>query len=257
MKFFSDSYVIFLRSLRSISRSPFVILMTIIQPVLWMVLFGQVFSSMADIPGFGGDAYMDFLGPGIVMMSTMMAGAYAGMGIISDYRDGVLDRLMISPIKRSAILWGSLLQDSLTLAFQAIMMIGIAVLMGAHFSGGLLGITQFVIISILLGLTMGVLSTSLGLLILKESSLTAAVSFITMPLLFLSSLFIPLALVPNWVATIAAFNPLHWAIEAGREVITHQTDWVIVFQNSLYLLLLLFVSFILVIAAFKRYQRIV
>ena len=80
--------------------------------------------------------------------------------------------------------------------FNRFWMIGIAVLMGAHFSGGLLGITQFVIISILLGLTMGVLSTSLGLLILKESSLTAAVSFITMPLLFLSSLFIPLALVP-------------------------------------------------------------
>ena len=82
MKVWSDTWI-FVGSIRLYVRTPFIVLMTVIQPILWMFLFGEVFSSMADIPSFGGDSYIEFLGPGIVMMSTMMAGAYAGLGLSS------------------------------------------------------------------------------------------------------------------------------------------------------------------------------
>ncbi|PAE14622.1 multidrug ABC transporter permease, partial [Virgibacillus sp. 7505] len=91
--------------------------------------------------------------------------------------------MLISPISRLALLLGSLLQDALTLSFQAALMIGVAAILGASFSGGLLGIVQLILIAVLLGLAMGALSISLGLIVRNESSLTAAVSFATMPLL--------------------------------------------------------------------------
>ncbi|MBU5266402.1 ABC transporter permease [Virgibacillus proomii] len=255
MKVWSDTLWIFVRSIRLYVRTPFIVLMTVIQPILWMFLFGEVFSSMADIPSFGGDSYIEFLGPGIVMMSTMMAGAYAGLGIISDYREGVLDRLLISPIHRSAIVLGGLLQESVTMVIQALLMIGAAFLLGTSFSGGIVGVIQLIIIAVLLGLAMGVLSTSLALLVLKEESLTAAVSFITMPLLFLSGMFVPLDLVPPWIEKFAAFNPLNWAVEAGREVITAQPDWDIVIRYSSYLLLMFSIACVFVLLAFRKYQK--
>ncbi|WP_077320554.1 ABC transporter permease [Virgibacillus proomii] len=255
MKRWSDTLWIFIRSIKIYFRVPFIVLMTIIQPILWMFLFGEVFSSMADIPGFGGESYIEYLGPGIVMMSTMMAGAYAGLGIINDHREGILDRLLISPIHRSAIAMGGLLQEAATMVIQALLMIGVSALLGATFSGGLIGIIQLTIIAVLLGLGMGMLSTSLALFLLKEESLTAAVSFITMPLLFLSGMFIPLELVPDWIEKFAAINPLNWAVEAGREIITTQPDWSIVIPNSSYLLLLFIIACVLVLLAFRKYQK--
>lgn len=255
MKFFTDTWWVFIRSLRIFLRIPFIMLMTVVQPVLWMFLFGQVFSSMAEIPGFGGESYMDFLGPGIVMMSTLMAGAYGGMGIISDYRDGVLDRFLISPIHRSAILFGGLLQDALTMALQAAIMVVVAMLLGAQFSGGLIGISLLILIAVVLGLAMGSLSTSVGLIVRKEQSLTAVVGFATLPLLFLSAMFMPLDLVPGWIETAAAFNPLNWAVEAGREVIGNKPDWRVAFQYVSYLLVMFVISCVLVLGAFRAYQR--
>ncbi|WP_010273094.1 ABC transporter permease [Paenibacillus senegalensis] len=255
MKLLTDTAWMFMRYLRGLLRSPFIVLMTIVQPIFWMILFGQVFSSMVSIPGFTASSYMDYLGPGIVMMSTMMSGAYAGMGVLSDYKDGVLDRLLISPINRLALLLGSLLQDALTLTFQAALMAGVAFLLGASFSGGLLGIVQLILIAVLLGLAMAALSISLGLFVRKESSLTAAVSFATMPLLFLSEMFMPLQLVPRWVEAVARFNPLNWAVEAGREVLAAQPDWGLVLQHGCFLLVLFLAACLLVSRAFRQYQR--
>lgn len=257
MKLFTDTAWVFMRYLRGLLRSPFVLIITVVQPMLWMILFGHVFSSIGSIPGFAASSYIDYLGPGIVMMSTMMAGAYSGMGVLSDYKDGVLDRMLISPISRLALLLGSLLQDALTLSFQAALMIGVAAILGASFSGGLLGIVQLILIAVLLGLAMGALSISLGLIVRNESSLTAAVSFATMPLLFLSGLFMPLQLVPHWVEVIARFNPLNWAVEAGREVLGAQPNWSLVLQHGSYLLLLFAASCLLVVGAFRHYQRLI
>lgn len=255
MKLLTDTLWIFVRSLKIYIRVPFIVLMTIIQPILWMLLFSEVFSSMADIPGFGGDSYIEYLGPGIVMMSTMIAGAHAGLGIINDHREGILDRLLISPIHRSAIAMGALLQETITMAIQALLMITVAAFLGATFSGGLIGILQLTIIAVLLGLGMGMLSTTIALFVLKEESLTAAASLLTMPLIFLSGMFIPLELVPDWVETVATFNPLNWAVEAGREVITTKPDWSLVIPNSSYLIIMFIVSCALVLVAFRKYQR--
>lgn len=255
MSLFMDSWYMMVRYLRGISRSPFAIGMTLIQPILWMLLFSSLFSSIIHIPGFSADAYIDFLSPGIVVMSTLMAGSYAGMGMIGDYRQGVLNRFLVSPVHRPALIFGPLLQNVVTMSLQASIMIVLALLIGARFEGGILGILMLIMCSVLLGVSLGALSMALGLLIRKEEALTSAVGFTAMPLMFLSGLFLPIELAPGWMQTMASFNPVHWATEAGREALGSEISWGFVMARIGYLFILLIFSSWLATRAFRRYQR--
>jgi ABC-2 type transport system permease protein len=93
------------RHLRNLARQPWWIAITLVQPVIWLLLFGAVFKATADIPGFVADSHVDFLTPGIVVMTAAFAGGWAGMGVIEDLNRGVIDRFLIAC---SALLGGSL-----------------------------------------------------------------------------------------------------------------------------------------------------
>jgi ABC-2 type transport system permease protein len=93
------------RHLRNLARQPWWIAITLVQPVIWLLLFGAVFKATADIPGFVADSHVDFLTPGIVVMTAAFAGGWAGMGVIEDLNRGVIDRFLIAC---STLLGGSL-----------------------------------------------------------------------------------------------------------------------------------------------------
>lgn len=255
MNVITDSWYMMVRSLSQIARSPFIITINLVQPILWMLLFSSVFANIVHIPGFAADSYIDFLSPGIVVMSTLMAGSYAGMGILADYKQGVLNRFLVTPVHRASIIIGSLLQNVVTLVVQALIMIGLALAMGARFEGGISGIIILILCSILLGIAFGALSMALAITVRKEEGLTSAVAFSTMPLLFMSGLFMPLQLVPGWVQTLASFNPVNWAIEAGREALAATSDWGSVLLYIGCLLIFAIITIWLAIRAFHRYQR--
>src|SRR5699024_745231 len=158
MNIMMDSSYMTIRNLRRVARSPFIIAINLVQPILWMFLFSTVFTNIVKIPGFGTDSYINFLSPGIVVMSAMTAGSYAGMGIISDYKQGVLNRFLVTPVHRSSIVIGSLLQNVVTIVIQAFIMIGLALLIGARFEGGISGIAILILYSVSLGLSFRALS---------------------------------------------------------------------------------------------------
>ena len=91
-----------LRSLRALWRQPAFVLVTLVQPVIWLFLFGQLFSQVVEIPGFGADgqSYLEFLTPGVVMMTALLSAAWAGTVYIEDMERGVMDRLLASPVRR-------------------------------------------------------------------------------------------------------------------------------------------------------------
>ena len=247
------SWFLMIRNLSYMVRSPFIIGMNIIQPVLWMLLFSAVFQNIVEIPGFTASSYIDFLSPGIVVMSTLMAGSYAGLGLLVDYNQGVLNRFLVTPVHRVSIIIGSLLQHAVTLTVQGFIMIGLAMLLGAEFNGG--GIIVLIFCAVILGIAFGALSMALAITIRQEEALTSAVAFSTMPLLFLSELFMPLDLVPNWMAALAGFNPVNWAIAAGREALMTSGGWSDVWLSICYLLSFAFISIGLAILVFHRYQK--
>jgi hypothetical protein len=93
----THSWFMTMRHLRNLARQPWWIAITLVQPVIWLLLFGAVFKATADIPGFVADSYIDYLTPGIVVMTGAFAGGWAGMGVIEDLNRGVIDRFLVSP----------------------------------------------------------------------------------------------------------------------------------------------------------------
>ena len=109
--------------------------MSLVQPVIWILLFGAVFSSLGALPQFGGEGYIDYLVPGILMMTVLYSGAWAGTGYIDDINSGVMDQYLTSPLSRTAIISGQLAQQLIVNVAQSLVVLGIGWLAGARYPG--------------------------------------------------------------------------------------------------------------------------
>jgi ABC-2 type transport system permease protein len=128
----THSWFMTVRHLRNLARQPWWIAITLVQPVIWLLLFGAVFKATADIPGFVDDSYVDYLTPGIVVMTAAFAGGWAGMGVIEDLNRGVVDRFLVSPVARPALISGRLVQLAIVSLIQSLIVILLGLLVGAH-----------------------------------------------------------------------------------------------------------------------------
>src|ERR671933_904973 len=109
-----------LRWLRALWRQPWYVAVTLVQPVIWLLLFGALFKRVVQIPGFQGDSYIDFLTPGIVVMTALFSSGWNGMGMIEDLDRGVMDRFLVSPVSRAPLIIGPLAQVSISIAVQSL-----------------------------------------------------------------------------------------------------------------------------------------
>lgn len=252
-----DSWFMTQRHLRALLRQPAWIVVTLVQPVMWLLLFGSLFKSIVDLPGFGSDSYADFLTPGIVVMTALFSAGWAGMGLLQDYERGTLDRFLTTPSSRVALVAGPLAQQSIVTIVQSLIIIGLGVVVAdAQFAGGVLGVVVVIVAAILLGMAIGALSNAIALVTRKEETLIAIVTSFTLPLSFLSGTFMDLDLAPSWIRSIARFNPLEWAVVAGREALTaDDVDWGLVGSRLGLLLLLVTACFAVATRAFRAYQR--
>ena len=133
------------RHLRAFLRQPWFVAMGLVQPVIWLLLFGALFKSVIDIPGFTASAsYLDYLVPGVLIMTALFSCGWSGMSIIEDLDRSIMDRLLATPIHRSAIIIGLNAYELVSLGIQALIMGGLAFLLGARFEGGVLGFAVLV-----------------------------------------------------------------------------------------------------------------
>ena len=244
-----------LRYLRALLRQPTWVGISLVQPVIWLLLFGALFKRTADIPGFAGGSYIEFLTPGVVVMLAVSTAGWVGMGFIDDINRGTMDRLLVSPIWRGALNLGSVAQSVLSIVIQSAIVVGLALLVGAHFEGGLAGVAVLVIVAGLLGAVFASLSNGLAVLVRQRESLIGAVTMVTLPLTFLSSALMQESLLPSWIRWIAKFNPVNWAAEAGRSAAGAHADWGLVATRSGFLVLLLLASAVFATRSFNAYQR--
>ena len=253
--FLAHSAFLTVRSLRALSRQPIYLAFTLIQPMIWLLLFGQLFKRLADLPGFGANSYLEYLTPGIVVMTAMFSAAWAGTAFIEDMDRGVMDRQLTSPLSRAALITASLAYQGVTMVIQSAIVLAIALLTGARFDGGLPGILVLVACAVLLGLAFAALSNAVALLVRQQEALIGVSQFLTMPLTFLSSVLMAPALMPNWVADVARFNPVDWAAVAAREALSSTPDWALIGRDLGLLLALMLVMGWLATRAFRTYQR--
>lgn len=244
------------RALRAFLRVPAYLVMNLIQPVIWLLLFGQLFKSVVTIPGFsGGDNYLTFLTPGIVMMMALFGSAWAGTSYIQDMDRGVMDRFLSSPTSRGALIVATMLYQAVLTVIQTLVVLGVAWLAGARFDGGWPGVAVLLLSAVLLTFIFAAFSNAMALLARAQTALIAISQVISFPLMFLSSAIMDTGLSPAWVRQVARFNPFEWAVAAGRGALQAAPDWASVWSHLGLLAALAVVMTWLATRAFRIYQR--
>ena len=206
----------FTRQIRANFRLPAALLLSIFHPFVWMFLFGQLFQEVASLRGFGTDSYVQFLAPGIAVMSAIFGSNYSGLGTLGDIHSGLLDKFLASPVPRSSIILGPLLNTTLQTVLQSAIILLTAIGMGARPDGGVVGLLVVLLTVALLGGTFAALSHSLALITRNQRTMISVVNFISLPLMFLSSMMMARDLMPSWMRILAVINPVDWAVTTSR-----------------------------------------
>jgi ABC-2 type transport system permease protein len=244
-----------LRYLRAFIRQPAWVAITLVQPIIWLLLYGALFKRVVQIPGFQGGSYIEFLTPGVIVMTAFFGAGWGGMPVIDDINRGVIDRFLISPVHRTALVAGRIVQGAIGVIVQSLIIVVLALIVGAHYRNGVGGVLLMIFLAVLLAAATTAWSYGVALYVRKEETLIALMQFLLLPLTFMSGAFMQLNLVPTWIRHIADFNPLNWAVEAGRSAAMKHTDWGFVASRTGFLLALLAVALMFATRAFKSYQR--
>jgi ABC-2 type transport system permease protein len=242
------------RQMRMLFRQPVWIAITLVQPIIWILLYGQAYKNIIRLGGFQSDSYLTYLTPGIVVMTALFSGGWNGFGVIEDINNGVMDRFLVTPASRSAIIVGRLVQLAIIAVIQSAILLLIGAITGARYSA-ILGLIVLVFAAVLLGAVFGGLSNAMSVVVRKEETVIAAVNFIILPLTFLSTVFLAEDVLPGWIRTVSEFNPVNWAVEAGRVAVFPDPDWGLVAIRILWLAALALACSFLATRAFRAYQR--
>ena len=242
------------RQLRNLLREPIWLVLMLVQPMFWLLLYSQLFRRIVDLPGFEGLDYVDFLAPGIVIMTAFFSGTWSGMGMLQDLDRGVLERFLATPTRRSALVFSHVIRNAIQSAIQGLIVLLVALALGAT-NGGPTGWAVITLAGAFVAAGFSGISTGIALLTRKEATMIAVANFIGLPLLFFSSILIARALIPSWMRGLSLANPVEWAVRAAREPVLPDTAWN---EVGLFLaLLLVFAAATGVFAtwAFRAYQR--
>jgi len=215
MTFFRDTWIIFARAMRLSLRQPLWVVIGLMQPILYLTLFGPLLQTVAASSGFQGDAWQVFV-PGLLVQLGIFGGLFVGFGIIAEWRSGVIERQMVTPATRTAIITGRTLRDVLVIVVQAIVLVGAAFVMGLRVPVGAL-LIGFVLIA-LLGAAFSFISNAIGMATKSEDALAPLVNALALPILLLSGILLPMTLAPRWLQIASDFNPFKHIVEALRAV---------------------------------------
>jgi ABC-2 type transport system permease protein len=243
------------RWLRGQLRQPAYIVLSLVQPVIWLLLFGQLFKGIVNLPGFEDTSYIAFLTPGVVMMTALMSAGWSGTGFVLDMERGVMDRMLTSPVRRGALMAGQLVSQAVSIAIQAVIVFLVGLAAGARYDGGAVGFAVTIGAAVLIAVAFGSFSNAVALLTRQQNALIGISQFISLPLTFLSSVMMDPDLAPGWVATAARYNPVDWAVVASREALSASPDWGVVAWRGAFLLAFAVVVAGLSTLAFRSYQR--
>lgn len=209
------------RSLYISLRTPAAVIPSFIISAFFLVVYEASLGDAADfLPGLQGTGYLGFILP-VSIVSTAL-NSLAGQALVRDLESGYFDKLLLTPVSRSAVLLGPILAGGVILALQTVVIIAIALLMGLESATGIAGLLFVIAFAVLLGtgfsgFTVGVALRS------GNAAATQGASFIFFPLSFLTSTFVPIELLGGWLQTVARLNPITYILEAMRSVLI--TGW--------------------------------
>ncbi|GAA2877861.1 ABC transporter [Actinoplanes cyaneus] len=243
------------RRLKVLVKQPAFVLILLIQPAIWLFLFGNLFRKVVELPGFGGGSYLDYIIPGVVAMTAVSSNMWSGMGVLEEIERGTLNRLLTTPVARGAIMNSLVLEQALSTAVQVGAIILLGLLAGASYPGGAVGLIVMLLAALLLGTIFSALSNTVGMLARQRETIIGINTLLLLPLTFLSSAFMASTLMPAWMRRIAEFNPVNWSLDAARAAMRSEPDWGVVASRGGWLLILAVVMLVLSTRTFRAYQK--
>ncbi len=211
-----DALVVAKRNLLQIPRVPDLVVFSTIQPIMFVLLFAYVFGSAIPLPG--GGSYREFLIPGIFAQVAAFSSATTSVGVAEDMTKGLVDRFRSLPMARSAVLVGRTLSDIVRNCFQFVVLTLCGLLVGWGIHNGLIDALAAYGLLILFGFAMSWIGAYIGLSVHSVEVANTAGFIWLFPLTFLSNAFVPIGGMPDWLQTIAEWNPVSATVTACREL---------------------------------------
>lgn len=248
-------YVVLLgRSYRLLSRQPIWVAIMLVQPMVWLLLYSQLFGELPRLGGFGTDSYLEFLAPGIAILSAFSHGAWDGGSVVQDMERGAIDRFLATPLPPGALLVSRALQAAITGALQALVIVAVAFAFGVRVSGGLPGLLAILLAAALVCTAFAAFSHALALLFRRQETMIAFGQFAVLPLMFTSAILTSSTRMPPWMQWVASANPVNWAVEAARSAMLG-TGWASTAIHLAALAALVVAMEALALVALGRYRR--
>lgn len=219
MRFLREMFIVFRRQLRIALRNPAWVIIGLVQPLLYLGLFGPLLVPLAS--AFGADnAYALFV-PGLLVQLGLFGALFTGFGLVAEWRAGVIEAERVTPASRTALLFGRVLLNAVQLLVQAIVLVLLGFAFGLRASAG--GIVFGIVLTVLLGAACACASNAIGLLTKSEDVLAPLLNSISLPVLLLSGILLPITQ-PAWLVTVADIIPTKHVVDAIRTVFTGTFD---------------------------------
>jgi ABC-2 type transport system permease protein len=220
VKLLRDIWLVFGRYFGLLIRNPVWVALGVLQPLLYLILFAPLLQPVAALRGFPhGGAYNVFV-PGLLVQLGLFSAAGVGFSLIAELRAGVIERLRVTPVSRVALLLGRAARDVISIVAQSLILILLALPFGLSVHP--VGVVIVLALIALTALLTAAIGYTVALWVRSEDSYAPIIFTSSLPILLLSGVLLPLGLAPQWLRTVAAINPLSYAVDAARAVFNDQ-----------------------------------
>ena len=217
--FFRDSVIVFKRQLRMNLRNPAWVIIGMVQPVLYLLLFGPLLEPV--ISQLGGNKYTWFV-PGMLVQLGIFGAFFAGFGLIGEWREGVIEAERVTPASRAALLFGRLYRDLLQFFVQAMILVFLGLALGMESTLG--GVVTGVVLTLLLGGACAAASNAFALTVKSEDVMAPVINMVMMPVLLLSGILLPMSFGAAWLERLSDFMPIRHVVDAVRSAFFGEFD---------------------------------
>jgi ABC transporter DrrB family efflux protein len=246
----SDTLTITRRNLLVWMRVPAYLVFTVIQPVIFVLLFRYVFGGAIPVHTVGG--YVNYLIPGIIAQTAAFATFGTAIALAMELNKGVIDRLRSMPMARSAVLAGRLVADTGRMTVTILIIVGVGYAVGFRFDNGFVPAVAMIVLAIVFGVAICCISAFTGLAIGDEESVQAFGLIWLFPLTFLSSAFVPIATMPGWLQAFANNQPVTYVVDTMRALALGGPVWPSLWKSALWLIGIFVVFVPLAVRAYRR-----
>jgi len=220
--FLGDVWTNFMRWNINAIRNPFVVVSSLIQPIIFLVLFTQVFGNIAGGALQTGINYETYLLPAIAVQIALIVASSSGIGLVDDIESGVFQKTLVTPMNRAAVFVGKTLSELIRIVIQVVIILVLGVVLGAEIATGIPGALAIIGIAILFSLWFLAFSNTVALITRDQESTIIAANMIQLPLLFVSSAFLPVSQMKPWIQTVATYNPITYGVDAARAIMLNK-----------------------------------